>query len=181
MSPINRRRPWAIAAASVAALAAAVPALPAQAEQTASKEVPLVVRGQDTLSEGECDAAAVCRSQITGGQFRGTPVSTGTYDGTVNIHVGQAFPNGEGGVCAPVDGRLRLGTGTPDRLVLALKGDSCQDGEGDLTTASFTGLVRFSIKGGTGKYANARGSGLASFLEGADDRERVTLIGRLKG
>jgi hypothetical protein len=35
------------------------------------------------------------------------------------------------------------------------------------------------VKYGTGEYAGTRGSGLATFLEGADDHDRMTLIGRI--
>ena len=66
------------------------------------------------------------------------------------LRVAEAFPNGEGGVCAPVAGRITLGAGTPDRIVLAVAGDSCQDGAGDPTTSSFTGLGRFTVAYGTG-------------------------------
>ena len=116
---------------------------------------------------------------MSDGAFRGSPVGAGAYTTDVDLHVAEAFPNGEGGVCAPIEARIVLGTGTPDRLVLAVEGDSCQDGAGDPTTTAFTGLGRFSIKHGTGKYAGARGRGVATFLEGADDHERMTLIGRI--
>jgi hypothetical protein len=89
------------------------------------------------------------------------------------------FPNGEGGVCAPIDGRIVLGAGSADRLVLALSSDSCQDGAGDVTAASFTGIASFLVKHGTGAYAKAKGYGLASFFEDASDREHMTLIGRI--
>jgi hypothetical protein len=61
-----------------------------------------------------------------------------------------------------------LGAGTANRLILAVAGDSCQDGGGDPTTTSFTGVARFIVKRGTGAYAKAHGSGLA-----------MTLIGRI--
>ena len=72
-----------------------------------------------------------------------------------------------------------LGVGTPDRLVLALSGDSCQDGSGDVTASSFTNVARFVIKHGTGAYSKASGSGLATFSEDASDVEHMTLIGRI--
>jgi hypothetical protein len=97
----------------------------------------------------------------------------------MKIDLANAFPNGEGGVCAPVAGHLVLGAGTPDRLDLAVRGDSCQDGAGDPTQASFTGLARFAVVHGTGAYAKAKGFGIATSLEDADDHERVTLIGRI--
>ena len=90
-----------------------------------------------------------------------------------------AFPNGEGGICAPLDGRIVLGAGSADRLVLAVSGDSCQDGAGPLTAASFTGLARFTVKRGSGSYAGATGDGLASFSEDAANHHRMTLIGRV--
>jgi hypothetical protein len=164
--------------ATIAALAALVPAVGASAKPADPHRAPLVVRGQDTLTEGPC-AAGVCRFEFVGGAFRGTPVGSGAYEGTLDLHVAEVFPNGEGGVCAPVDGHLTLGVGTPDRLVLALAGDSCQDGAGNPATSSFTTLTRFYVEHGTGAYAHARGRGLASFLEDADDHDRMTLIGRV--
>ena len=117
----------------------------------------LVVRGDATAVDGPCDARA-CQVDLAGGRFRGTPVGTGAYTGDLRIRVGDAFPNGEGGICAPLKGRIVLGAGTPDRLVLAVAGDSCQDGDGPLETAAFTGLARFTVRGGTGRYAGARGT-----------------------
>jgi hypothetical protein len=63
--------------------------------------------------------------------------------------------------------------------VLAVAGDSCQDGSGPLTAASFTGLAEFTVKYGTGRYAGATGRGLASFTEDAANHHHTTLIGRL--
>jgi hypothetical protein len=137
----------------------------------------LVVRGEATVVDAQCDAG-LCL-ELTDGQFRGTPVGTGAYGGSVKLKVREGFPNGEGGICAPIEGRIELGTGTADRLVLAVVGDSCQDGAGNPQTASFTTLGRFAVKYGTGKYARAHGTGVASFSEDATDRDRMTLIGRI--
>ena len=63
--------------------------------------------------------------------------------------------------------------------MLGIRGDSCQDGDGDLTQASFTNVAEFVVKHGTGVYSKARGSGLATFSEDASDRERMTLIGTI--
>jgi hypothetical protein len=89
------------------------------------------------------------------------------------------FPNGEGGVCAPIDGRIVLGAGSADCLVLALSGDSCQDGAGDVTAASFTGIASFLWSTARARMRKAKGYGLASFFEDASDREHMTLIGRI--
>jgi hypothetical protein len=137
----------------------------------------LVVRGDATVTDAPCDAG-LCL-ELTDGQFRGTPVGTGDYTGSVELAVADAFPNGEGGVCAPIEGRILLGAGSPDRLTLAVAGSSCQDGAGNPATSSFTGLARFTVEDGTGAYARATGSGLASFLEDASDHDRMTLIGRI--
>jgi hypothetical protein len=137
----------------------------------------LVVRGDATVTDAPCEAG-VCQLQLTDGAFRGT-IGMGAYDGAIKLVIAEAFENGEGGVCAPIQGQLTLGTGSPDRLVLALSGDSCQDGAGDPRTSSFTGLARFTVKHGTGAYAKAHGSGLASFSEDAADHDRMTLIGRI--
>ncbi len=90
----------------------------------------LVVRGTDTVLDHPCPGG-LCIEQ-TGASFRGT-LGTGAYTGSMKLDLANAFPNGEGGVCAPVAGRITLGAGTPDRLDLAVWGDSCQDGAGDPT------------------------------------------------
>jgi hypothetical protein len=173
------RSALALAGVALASLTFGVATNAASAEnEAAHASQRLVVRGDDTVKDTPCDAG-ICL-EITDGAFRGT-VGTGAYDGNVNLRVGEAFDNGEGGVCAPIDGRLVLGAGSPDRLILALSGDSCQDGNGDPTTASFTGLARFTVKRGTGAFAKAHGSGLATFLEDANDHNRMTLIGRISG
>lgn len=167
------RRTLALALAG-AALAAAVPAASA-AGHPAER---LVVRGSSTIVDGPCGPDG-CPLQMTGGDFRGT-LGTGAYAGDLKLDVAQAFANGEGGLCAPIRGRIVLGAGSPDRLVLAVAGDSCQDGAGPVTAASFTGLARFAVKAGTGAYAGARGAGQAVFAEDAADRDQMTLIGRIK-
>jgi hypothetical protein len=179
-----RRKHWL--ALGPLALALAVATSPAGATDHSSSppagkhrsEQRLVVRGDATAVEGPCDAR-VCPLELADGRFRGTPVGTGAYAGSVELKVAHAFPNGEGGICAPLKGRVVLGVGTPDRLILAVSGDSCQDGEGPVTAASFTGLSRFTVKYGTGAFAGATGSGLASFLEDTADHDRMTLIGRI--
>lgn len=138
----------------------------------------LVVRGDATAVDGPCDARG-CRLDLADGRFRGTPVGTGVYTGSIRVKVADAFPNGEGGICAPLEGRIVLGAGTPDRLILAVSGDSCQDGGGPLDAAAFTGLARFTVKRGTGGYAGAGGAGLAGLSEDAANHHRITLIGRI--
>jgi hypothetical protein len=137
----------------------------------------LVVRGEATVKDAPCPGG-LCL-ELTDAAFRGTPVGTGAYTGSMKLQLADAFPNGEGGVCAPVHGTIVLGDGSPDRLVLAVDGDSCQDGAGNPATASFTGLARFTVKYGTGAYAHARGNGLATFAEDAADRDHMTLVGRI--
>ena len=137
----------------------------------------LVVRGDATVTDVPCDAG-ICL-ELADGHFRGTPVGTGDYTGSVELAVAEAFPNGEDGVCAPIHGQIVLGAGSPDRLTLAVAGNSCQDGAGNPATSSFTGLARFTVEHGTGAYAKATGSGQASFLEDASDHDRMTLIGRI--
>jgi hypothetical protein len=138
----------------------------------------LVIHGEDTVADGPCPKG-VCTLTLRDGRFAGTPVGTGGYAGSIQLAVAEAFPNGEGGVCAPVRGRIVIGKGTPDRLVLALSGASCQDGAGPVTAASFTGVARFTVARGHGKYAGARGGGLMTSSEDPADHERLTLIGRL--
>ena len=138
----------------------------------------LVVRGDATVVDAPC-GGDVCTLELADGGFRGAPVGSGAYAGRVKLKFSEMFSNGEHGVCAPLRSRIVLGTGSPNRLVLAVSGDSCQDGAGSPTTTSFTGLARWAVKYGTGTYAGASGNGLASFLEDAADHDRMTLIGRI--
>ena len=75
------------------------------------------------------------------------------------------------GPCDARGCRVDLGDGRFRRLL--------PDGSGPLESASFTGLARFAVQAGTGRYAGARGSGVASLAEDAANQHRITLIGRL--
>jgi hypothetical protein len=184
MSSSSQRTPLrlalAVLALALAGLAFAVATNPADAHDSAKAKRTterLVVRGDATVTDSQCDAGQCI--ELTDATFRGTPVGTGAYTGTLALGVADAFSNGEGGVCAPIRGEIVLGAGSPDRLVLAVAGDSCQDGAGSPQTAAFTGLARFTVKHGTGAYAGASGGGLATFAEDAADRDKMTLIGRV--
>jgi hypothetical protein len=139
----------------------------------------LVVRGDAVAVDGPCDVHGICAVELTEGRFRGAPVGTGAYTGAIKLSVGGAFPNGEGGICAPLKGLIVLGAGTPNRLAVSVSGDSCQDGAGPPSSSSFTGLARFTIKRARGSYAGLTGSGLATFSEDAAKHHHMTLIGRL--
>ncbi|HEY7074392.1 MAG TPA: hypothetical protein VH418_03440 [Solirubrobacteraceae bacterium] len=128
----------------------------------------LVVRGEDNLSELACNAAGVCEAQVSDGRSSGT-LGIGTYQGSMRLYLRDAFDNGEGGKCAPAGGRLVFA----GRLVVALAGNSCQDGAGDPTKASFTGLFRFRV-------VNGHGHGTAVVTEDANDHEHLTLIGTIR-
>jgi hypothetical protein len=181
-SPKPLRRALAVAALAVLGLTLVAAAAGAHGDDSRPSNhrtgERLVVRGDATVTEGDSDASGL-ELQFEDGQFRGTPVGTGAYTGDVKLKLAETFSNGEGGVCAPIQGRIELGSGTPNRLVLALWGDSCQDGAGDPTTTSFTGLSHFVVVHGTGSYSKASGSGTAVNLEDAADHDRMTLIGRI--
>ena len=182
MSTIRHKRArWSLLALPALAVAGLGFSASAGAESGAAArdhaEQRLVVRGDATVADS-CDASG-CAMQIEDGAFSGSPVGTGAYSGAMKLLVAEAFPNGEGGVCAPIRGEIVLGDGSVDRLVLAVSGDSCQDGAGDPRTSSFTGLAQFRVKHGSGAYAHASGRGVASFSEDAADRDRMTLIGRI--
>jgi hypothetical protein len=177
--PRRVRRPLLALVALVLAGLAFSAASNAAADPVAKHAKPerLVVRGDATVVDAPCPGG-LCIT-FADGTFRGTAVGTGAYTGDLTVKVAEAFPNGEEGICAPIEGRIVLGAGTPNRLVLGVAGDSCQDGSGPVTATSFTGLARFTVKYGTGTYAGAHGGGLASFLEDAADHDRMTLIGRI--
>jgi hypothetical protein len=135
------------------------------ADASAATKQRLVVRGDSTAVAGPCDANG-CPLALIDGVARGT--RSGPYTAAFTLKVAKAFPNGEGGICAPLKGRITLG-----RLVLAVSGISCQDGGGPLQGSSFTGLAHFRARHGY------RGGGVATFTEDAAHHHRMTLIGRL--
>ena len=95
----------------------------AGAAETAQR---LVVRGQATAVAGPCSAFA-CPLALDRGRFRGT-LGRGAYSGSLKLTIANSFPNGEGGSCAPLTGRIELRTRAADRIGLLVSGDSCQDG-----------------------------------------------------
>jgi hypothetical protein len=126
----------AVAAAALAGLAFAASTSAAGAESAGKQgSQRLVVRGDATVVDNPTCEGGVCELQLVGGKFRGTPVGTGAYEGAMKLKLTEAFENGEGGGCAPIRGQIVLGAGSPDRLVLAVAGDSCQDGAGPLTAS----------------------------------------------
>ena len=163
----------ALAGLMLEATAVATNAQPGKLQATQ----PLVVRGDSTIVDSPCGPKG-CHFEYAGGTFRGT-LGSGGFTGGFDFDPGSVFPNGEGGVCAPIRGTVELGAGTPDRLVLAVRGDSCQDGDGYVTTSSFTTVGRFAVADGTGEYAHAAGGGTLTSVEGADDHDRLTLVGRI--
>ena len=164
-------------AAAALALACLAPAVTASAHPGKHHAQPLVVRGDATVVDSPCGPQG-CHLELAGGTFRGT-LGTGDYTGSFDFDPGSIFPNGEGGVCAPIQGTITLGAGTPDRLVLAVRGDSCQDGSGDVRTSSFTTVARFTVADGTGAYAHATGNGAYTSAEDAADHDRMTIVGRI--
>jgi hypothetical protein len=174
----RHRHALALATSALAGLALATTAIATNAQPP--KQSPtqrLVVRGDATIIDHPC-APDDCNFEYAGGTFRGT-LGAGSYTGSFDFDPASIFPNGEGGVCAPIRGTIVLGAGSPDRLVLALRGDSCQDGAGNPTTSSFTTAARFTIEHGTGKYANTTGGGILNSTEDATDHDGLTLIGRI--
>ena len=138
----------------------------ATATASAAGKHRLVVRGDATAVAGPCDAAG-CPLTLSDGRARGTV--SGAYTAKFTLKVAKQFPNGEGGICAPLKGRIKL----QRRLTLAVSGVSCQDGGGPLTGASFTGLATFRVKHGYGR-------GVATFTEDAAHHHRMTLIGSVR-
>jgi hypothetical protein len=181
-SPKPLRRALAVAALAVLSVTLVAAAAGAHGDDSRPSKhrtsERLVVRGDSTVTEDHCDANG-CELQLEGGEFRGT-LGTGPFSGDIKLNFAEAFSNGEGnGGCAPFQGRIELGSGTPNRLVLALWGDSCQDGPGDPARTSFTGLSHFVVVKGTGSFSKASGSGIAVSLEDVADNDRMTLIGRI--
>ena len=177
--PTVHLRAKLLPALALAALALVLAAATAGAANRARQR--LIVRGDATAVQGPCSERGVCPLELEGGRFRGAPVGAGAYTGSFRLKVAEQFPNGEGGICAPLKGRIVLGGGTADRLVLAVAGDSCQDGGGSLAGASFTGLAHFVVAHGSGRYARTTGAGRVQFSEDAAHNHRMTVVGAIAG
>ena len=122
----------------------------------------------------------VCRSSSTDGRFRGTPLGSRRL---------RRLPQARGRPGLPQRRRRHLrparraascsapapptGSSSPSRATRA------RTAPGPLEAASFTGLARFTVKHGTGRYAGATGGGLATFAEDAANHHRMTLVGRI--
>jgi hypothetical protein len=169
--------PLAALALVLVAIALAIATSPASAAHHPDHQR-LVVSGDATAVDGSCDPSG-CKLALTDGRFRSNPLGSGAYTGAIKLKVADTFPNGEGGICAPLKGSLTLGAGSADRLILAVAGDSCQVGGGPLDAASFIGLARFHVRYGSGRYARTTGSGQATFSEDATKHHRMTLVGRI--
>ncbi len=162
-----------------AATSAAGAADKAQTGKHGKKER-LVVRGDATIVDNPSCPGGVCDLAFVDGKFRGTPVGTGAYDGALKLKVAEAFSNGEDGVCAPIDGphHARRRHAEPPRARRLRRLVPGRRWARSPPRRSPT-LSRFTVKYGTGTYAGARGSGVASFSEDAGDRDRMTVIGTI--
>jgi hypothetical protein len=135
-SPRSTFRPalalLAVALAAVALAAVALATSPAgAADRTTAApggghhvEQRLVVRGDATAVDGPCDAR-VCTVKLTDGRFRGTPIGSGAYSGSIRLKIGAAFPTAKarsalrstGASCsAPA---LPIGSSSPSRATPA--------------------------------------------------------------
>ena len=84
------------ALALLALMLAALALTATSARAGGDSEQRLVVRGEATAVDGACDQN-VCPLELSDGRFRGTPVGTGAYSGSIRIRVAATFPNGEDG------------------------------------------------------------------------------------
>src|SRR3954469_13641688 len=110
-STSHRRTLRAVLALMPLAVVALAFASVTNAAATATKHTAerLVVRGDATVTDTPC-AAGICL-QLSDATFRGSPVGSGAYTGAIKLRVADAFPNGEGGLCAPIEGEIVLGAG----------------------------------------------------------------------
>ena len=168
-SPLRR----ALLAVPALALLALAPA--AQAGDHGAER--LVVRGDSTIVDGPCGPDG-CPLRMSGGAFRGT-LGTGAYGGDLTLAVADGFPNGEGGVCAPIRGRITLGTGAPTGWSSPSTATPARTAPGPSPPRRSPASRRFKVTHGTGRYAKAHGRGLATFSEDAADHDRMTLVGRI--
>ena len=167
---------------SLALLALAVVALglaTAASGSPAHTSERFVVRGEDTVKDGGACPAGVCQLEIADGAFRGTPVGSGH---TREPPSSRSPRRSRTARAASARRSARASCWVSERPT----GSSSRSGATPARTApetstasSFTNVARFVIKYGTGTYAKASGSGLATFSEDASDVEHMTLIGRI--
>ena len=103
--------PWALALCAVALSPRSPTTANAADARASTRSRASSCAARPPINDAPCPAG-VCL-QLTDGTFRGTPVGTGAYTGSIELNVAEAFPNGEGGVCAPIRGEIVLGAGTP--------------------------------------------------------------------
>lgn len=143
----------------------------ALADKTVShNHIPFIATGSGTQtnqSPADCQSTGTrdCTLQTTG-MFSGFPIIKGTYMTTLTVHWGTSTPNGSGGSCAPADGPTTLTALDGDQLTLQNTGNYCEIGPtGPSVPHRYTGT--YTITGGTGRFANAAGTGtVISFDDG---------------
>ena len=118
-----------------AALAALALTSSATAAETSSK---LVVRGVDTVVDGPCPAG-VCQLTLKDGAFRGTHSARAPTPARSSSPSPPASRTARAASAPRSRARSSSAPAPRTASTLALSGDSCQDGAGDVTQASFTG------------------------------------------
>jgi hypothetical protein len=159
------KRPAAAAIGAAAVLAAA--AGPALAGPTPTRGFASHGSGTETsLSAPGCQNTGTHDCTVaTNGTANTTHMGVGPYVSDLTIHWGSATSNGDGGYCAPADGTSTITGVNGDTITEDVSGMVCEVGPTSLTAPhTFTGT--FTITGGTGRFADATGSGTVT---GGDD------------
>lgn len=120
---------------------------------------------ETSLSASGCQFTAAGCTVETNGTQTSSHLGRGAYVSDLTVDWAQAYPNGDGGFCAPASGPSVLTAANGDTLTLSNTGTVCEVGKtGANVPHTFTGT--FTISGGTGRFANASGAGTES---GGDD------------
>lgn len=133
---------------------------------------------ETSLSAAGCQfTVGGCVVQTTGAASS-AHLGSGPYVSTLTVHWAQATSNGAGGFCAPADGPSTLTAANGDTLTLSNTGTVCEVGAtGANVPHTFNG--RFTITGGTGRFAEASGSGTETAGDDGAGNSTYTLSGSI--
>ncbi len=121
--------------------------------------------GAETPGATNCQTSTLGCTVTSSGVAMSVHLGKGTYSSSLTIYWTDYTSNGDGGYCAPALGSSTLVAANGDTLNEIVSGTVCEVGSSSPTASHvFTG--EYAITGGTGRFANAAGTGA---IVGGDD------------
>ncbi len=123
-----------------------------------------------------CDGSSCTES--ASGTFRGTGIGNGSFSVTLKYSNSNPIDNGSGGSCFGASGTITLTVANGDTIALADAGLLCEVGSGS-TPTTFNGA--YIAQNGTGRFANANGTGTAALATDSSGNVYLNLAGAMGG